>query len=86
MTRTLVSVSGGATFSRFELIKAASSFAAVGAFNVFTTDVTLQTTAKYPKASRQCVYPQTSSPFWESRRGPAAALFQPRNPMVPVQH
>jgi putative ABC transport system permease protein len=37
----LVRVSGGATFGRFELIKGVRSFAAVGAFNVFTTDVTL---------------------------------------------
>jgi len=37
----LVLVSGGATFTRFESMKAAKSFAAVGAFNVFTTDVTL---------------------------------------------
>src|SRR5215831_14117966 len=37
----LVRVSGGATFGRFELIKAARSFSAAGAFNVFTTDVTL---------------------------------------------
>ena len=36
----LVRVSGGATFGRFEMIKAARSFSAVAAFNVFTTDVT----------------------------------------------
>src|SRR5262245_25699167 len=45
----LVSVSGGATYPRYEFIKAAKSFSAVGASNAFTGDVAFSSGDELPE-------------------------------------